>query len=65
MGLVEAVKDSDCIVIITDHSKFKEIEPEEISKLMRAKNVVDSRNILDRGKWEKAGFKVKMLGDGR
>jgi UDP-N-acetyl-D-mannosaminuronic acid dehydrogenase len=52
-------------VIITDHSKFKEIEPEEISKLMRRKNVVDSRNILDRERWEKEGFKVKILGEGR
>ena len=65
LSLEEAVKDSDCIVVITDHSKFKEIEPEEISKLMRAKNVVDSRNILDRDRWEKAGFKVKVLGDRR
>ena len=65
LSLEEAVKDSDCLVIITDHSKFKEIEPGEISKLMRRKTVVDSRNILDRDKWEKAGFKVKVLGDGR
>jgi UDP-N-acetyl-D-mannosaminuronic acid dehydrogenase len=65
LSLEEAVKDSDCIVIITDHSKFKEIEPEEISKLMRRKNVVDSRNILDRERWEKEGFKVKILGEGR
>ena len=65
LGLEEAVKDSDCIVVITDHSKFKEIEPEEISKLMRRKNVVDSRNILERERWTEAGFKVKILGDGR
>jgi UDP-N-acetyl-D-mannosaminuronic acid dehydrogenase len=65
LGLEEAVKDSDCLVVITDHSKFKKIEPEKISKLMRAKNVVDSRNILDRERWAEAGFKVKILGDGR
>ena len=47
LDLDEAVKDSDCIVIISDHSQFKEIEPEKISKLMRNKNIVDSRNILD------------------
>lgn len=65
LSLEEAVKDSDCTVIITDHSEFREVEPGELSKLMRAKNVVDSRNILDRDKWEKAGFKVKVLGDWR
>jgi UDP-N-acetyl-D-mannosaminuronic acid dehydrogenase len=64
LSLDEAVKDSDCIVIITDHSKFKEIDPGEISKLMRKKFIVDSRNILDPDKWKKAGFNVKVLGDG-
>lgn len=65
LGLEEAVKDSDCLAIITDHSKFKEIEPEKISKLMRKRNVVDCRNILDKERWVGAGFKVKVLGDGR
>ncbi len=64
-SLEAAVKDSDCLVIITDHSKFKELEPGEIARLMRKRNVVDSRNILDRGRWERAGFKVRVLGDGR
>ena len=65
LSLEAAVKDSDCLVIITDHSKFKELEPGEIARLMRKRNVVDSRNILDRGRWERAGFKVRVLGDGR
>ena len=62
LSLDVAVKDSDCIVIITDHSKFKDIDPGEISKLMRKKFIVDSRNILDQDKWKKAGFNVKVLG---
>ena len=63
LGLEDAVEDSDCLVIITDHSKFKDIDPREISKLMRAKNVVDSRNILDKEIWKKTGFNVRVLGD--
>ena len=65
LSLEAAVKDSDCLVIIIDHSKFKELEPGEIARLMRKRNVVDSRNILDKERWERAGFKVKVLGDGR
>jgi len=65
LSLEAAVEDSDCLVIITDHSKFKDIEPEEIGRLMRKRNVVDSRNILDKERWKRAGFKVKVLGDGR
>ena len=64
LDLNDSVKDSDCIVIITNHNFFKTIDPTEIFKLMKKKNVVDSRNILDRRKWQKAGFKVKVLGNG-
>ena len=63
--LDESIKDSDCIILITDHDMFKNIDPLEISKLMRNKNVVDARSILDINRWQNAGFKVKVLGDGK
>lgn len=65
LGFEDAVKDSDCIVLITDHAQFKEINPKEIAYLMRNKNVLDTRNILDVRRWEETGFNVKVLGDGR
>ncbi len=58
--LKEAVKDSDCIVIVTDHDEFKDIDPEELE--MNNKIVIDSRNIIDREVWESAGFDVKIIG---
>lgn len=60
--LNEAIKDSDCLVLITDHSVFKELNPVKLSKQMKTKIVVDTRNILDHEKWKKAGFLVKVLG---
>jgi UDP-N-acetyl-D-mannosaminuronic acid dehydrogenase len=65
LELERAVKDSDCIVLITDHPEFKEINPKEISRLMRNKNVVDTRNMLVAEQWKEAGFSVKVLGDGK
>jgi len=65
LDLDEAVRGSDCIVIIADHNIFKDIDPQKIAKLMRNKNIVDTRNLLDHEKWRKAGFKVKVLGDGK
>ena len=62
--LEEAAQDSDCLVLITDHSQFKQIEPQKVSMLVRNKNLVDTRNVLDHKKWEQAGFKIKVLGDG-
>ena len=60
----DAVKDSDCIVIITDHDEFKEINPLSL-KHMRNLNVFDARNIIDHDKWRKANFNVKLLGSNK
>jgi UDP-N-acetyl-D-mannosaminuronic acid dehydrogenase len=60
--LDEAVKDSDCLILVTDHDIFKEIDPEKLS--MRHKNLLDTRNILNHKIWRDAGYKVKILGNG-
>jgi len=65
LGLEEAVKDSDCIILITDHPEFKEISPAKIFERMRSKNVVDTRNILDAERWKEDGFIVNVMGDGK
>ena len=64
LSLEEAVKGSDCIVLITDHHEFKEIEPAKIFELMRNLNVVDTRNTLNHETWKRMGFSVKILGMG-
>ena len=38
-GLEAAVRDSDCLIVITDHPEFKGVNPKEIANLMRTKNV--------------------------
>jgi len=62
-SLEDAVKGSDCIIVVTDHEKFKEIDPESLSKQMRNKRILDTRNILHYKKWKKAGFEMNITGD--
>lgn len=62
--LEKAVNGSDCIIIVSDHEEFKKIKPAKFAGLMRNRNVIDSRNILDRTLWENAGFKLKVIGMG-
>ena len=64
LGLKESVIGSDCIVLITDHPEFKNVAPEGISRLMRNKNVVDTRKMLDTKRWKEAGFNVNVIGVG-
>jgi len=62
-SLEESVKNTDCIVIVTDHNEFRELNPEMLGKNMRNKNILDTRNIIEKENWEKVGFKVKLLGN--
>lgn len=65
LSLKEAIKNSDCLILLTDHDLFKETDPVEVAPLLRTKNLVDTRNILDHQKWRHQGFTVRILGDGR
>lgn len=61
----EAIAGSNCLVILTDHPEFDDLSPQRIGEAMERRMVVDSRGILDREAWLRAGFTVRTLGDGR
>lgn len=62
MGLEEAVEKGDCIVVMTDHSEFRNMRPERLARKMNHLNIFDSRNIVDKECWSTFGFKVKIIG---
>lgn len=62
IDLHNALENSDCIILVTDHVSFKSIDPTKIS--MKTKILFDTRNTLDHKKWQDSGFKVKILGNG-
>ncbi|OGI18020.1 MAG: UDP-N-acetyl-D-mannosamine dehydrogenase [Candidatus Melainabacteria bacterium RIFOXYA2_FULL_32_9] len=63
-GFEEAFKNSDCILLTVDHAEFKYLDPEQIAKIVRNKIIIDTRNALNRQKWEENGFKYILLGEG-
>lgn len=62
-NLKDSVNNSDCIVVLTDHSKFSNIDPNKLYKYMTHANILDTRNILDSNRWRKAKFNAKGLGE--
>jgi UDP-N-acetyl-D-mannosaminuronic acid dehydrogenase len=60
--LDEAIEQTDCIVLLTDHNAFLEIQPEEIKEKVRNKIVYDTRNVLDKELWMKSGFEFITIG---
>ncbi len=67
-GLDECLKGSDCLVLVTDHAKFRELNTgkglEKIRKLMRTPVIVDGRNLFDKKLCEESGFVYKGIGKG-
>ncbi|MFW5986257.1 MAG: nucleotide sugar dehydrogenase [Halanaerobiales bacterium] len=62
-GVDSALEDADCILIGADHKEFKELSPELAAELMETKIIFDTKNIIERQKWERAGFEVYKIGD--
>ena len=56
-SIIEALKDSECALIITEWDEFKELKPEDFIKNMKTANLVDGRRIYDYDKFiEKLSF---------
>lgn len=60
-NLNEALKNSDCVVIVTNHQEFKKIPVEKFKKYL-IKVVIDGRNILNKDKIIKSGIIYKGIG---
>ena len=50
------------MLVLTEWSEFVALEPETLAGTVRAKVVVDGRNCLDAGRWQRAGWQVFALG---
>ncbi|NHI93653.1 MAG: UDP-glucose/GDP-mannose dehydrogenase family protein [Candidatus Lokiarchaeota archaeon] len=62
-SIEECLKDSDICIIVTEWPQFANIKPELIKNLMKNKNIVDGRRIIDSKLFEKE-FQVKIIGRG-
>lgn len=57
-SLDEAVKDTDCIVVITDHNVFKNMDYSKLLDHARHRNILDTRNIVA----SNGNYKLAILG---
>jgi UDP-N-acetyl-D-mannosaminuronic acid dehydrogenase len=55
-SLEESIDEADAAVLVTDHPEYGAISPETFNCRMRGNVIVDTRAILDKNRWEEAGF---------
>lgn len=63
MNPLECVQDSDCCIILTEWDVYKTIKMVDLKKLMKTRNLIDARRILDPQKF--IGFNFRAIGLGK
>lgn len=65
MTLEETLQDANIVVVVTDHTEFKQLSPEKVSPLLTNKVIFDTKNILTETDWTAAGFEHYLLGNSK
>ena len=56
-----ATSDADAIVLTTDHDEYEALDPSSLRERMAGNVVIDTKGVLDAGKWRDAGFTVRRI----
>ena len=54
--------DANGLILVTEWDEFRGLDFGEVGRLMKEKNIVDSRNIYDPKKLKELGFNYKGIG---
>jgi UDP-N-acetyl-D-mannosaminuronic acid dehydrogenase len=61
--LVKVLHGADVMVVLTDHTAYRELRPDDAGPAgMAHKRVVDTRACMDRIRWQEGGFAIDTLG---
>jgi len=61
-SLEAALEDADAIVLLVNHTEFRELKPADVAAKTRARLVIDTVNTWKAQEWQSAGFRVVRLG---
>jgi UDPglucose 6-dehydrogenase len=59
---LDACIDAEVLTILTEWDEFRWVSPIEVATVMRGRQVVDARNLLDRSEWRRSGFDYQGIG---
>lgn len=58
-------KNLSLVILMTDWPEFKNIDPKLIANLVNQKIIIDTKNFLDKETFEKNGFTILRMGEGK
>ena len=59
---LEACADADVVLHLTEWAEFRELAPDDLAAVVRERNIVDGRTVLDPAVWRAAGWSFRALG---
>jgi UDPglucose 6-dehydrogenase len=59
---VEAARDADVVLHLTEWEEFRMLQPDALAEVVRERRIVDGRNALDPELWRAAGWTYRALG---
>jgi len=62
VSLDAALDGADLVLLLTEWAEFRAMDPTAIGGIVRQRNVVDGRNVLDPVVWRAAGWHYRALG---
>ncbi|CAG1012207.1 UDP-N-acetyl-D-mannosaminuronic acid dehydrogenase [Anaerolineales bacterium] len=61
----ETIKDADAIVLLVNHTEFRQLNPSEVARKTKSRLLIDTVNGWKDEAWKNAGFDVRVLGVGK
>jgi UDPglucose 6-dehydrogenase len=59
---LDAARDADVVVLLTEWTEFREVDPDALGKVVAHRRVVDGRHALDAHGYRAAGWEYRALG---
>jgi UDPglucose 6-dehydrogenase len=59
---LEAARGADVLLLLTEWSEFREMDPRKLAEVVAFPRIVDGRNSLDPAAWRAAGWTYRALG---
>jgi UDPglucose 6-dehydrogenase len=58
----ETLRDAEAVLLLTEWSQYRELQPEALAEVTTGRIVIDGRNVLDPARWRAAGWTYVGLG---
>jgi UDPglucose 6-dehydrogenase len=60
--VAEAVAEAEVVVLLTEWSEYRALDPDALGEMVAKKQIIDGRNVLDSQRWRAAGWTYRGMG---